>query len=257
MKPTSQHLRPLAFKQLATNSLSSSPSNIRSFASSPSKYPSRQTSKPPPRTTPIQQPQIPKPKPKQKLLLRDTIRRFIPEEAKKFIRPSGTLSTTPETAHFFHKHNIEPDNGAARRFTAGPAIQNAAKAYNAVVAFSPRHIVHPHDLRFFDPRGHPLAAARRGKYLRKAHDEPLWIMVTSAGAASAVVRVLTQRRLKSAIYRCLEHLGFPNGVGEHKEIRGTVWITLYDPVKASKLPPEPFAEAVARALRSHCAQPMR
>lgn len=81
--------------------------------------------------------------------------------------------------------------------------------------------------------------------------------MTSAGAASTVVRVMTQRRLKSAIYRYLEDLGFPNGVGEHKEIRGTVWITLYDPVKASKLPPEPFAEAIARALRSNCAQPMR
>ncbi|UKZ60510.1 uncharacterized protein TrAtP1_001785 [Trichoderma atroviride] len=251
MKSTSQYLRPLAFKQLATQSLSSSPSSIRLFASS-TIQPPRQTSKPPPKTAFTQHP----PKPKQKLL-RDTIRRFIPEEAKKFIRPSGTLCTTPETAAFFVKHNIEPDNGAARRFTAGPAIQNAAKAYNAVVAFSPRHIVHPHDLRFFDPRGHPLAAARREKYLRKAREEPLWIMVTSAGATSAVVRVLTQRRLKSAIYRCLEHLGFPNGVGEHKEIRGTVWITLYDPVKASKLPPEPFAEAVARALRSNCAQPMR
>ncbi|KAK1252656.1 hypothetical protein MKX08_003843 [Trichoderma sp. CBMAI-0020] len=237
MKSTSHHLRPLAFRP----QLSLSSSNIRLFASS-TIHPPRQTSKP---------------KPKQKLLLRDTIRRFIPEEAKKFIRPSGSLCTTPETAAFFVKHNIEPDNGAARRFTAGPAIQNAAKAYNAVVAFSPRHIIHPHDLRFFDPRGHPLAAARRQKYLRKTREEPLWIMVTSAGAASAVVRVLTQRRLKSAIYRCLEHLGFPNGVGEHKEIRGTVWVTLYDPVKASKLPPEPFAEAVARALRSNCAQPMR
>ncbi|KAM0472399.1 hypothetical protein ACHAPX_008828 [Trichoderma viride] len=250
MKPSSQHLRPLALRQ----QLSLSFSNIRSFASATihpprSQKPSKTTQKSPF----IQQ----KPKPKQKLLLRDTIRRFIPEEAKKFIRPSGTLHTTPETAHFFVKHNIEPDNGAARRFTTGPAIQNATKAFNAVVAYSPRHIVHPHDLRFFDPRGHPLAAARREKYLRKSREEPLWIMVTSAGAASTVVRVMTQRRLKSAIYRCLEDLGFPNGVGEHKEIRGTVWITLYDPVKASKLPPEPFAEAIARALRSNCAQPMR
>ncbi|KAL7917981.1 hypothetical protein ACQKWADRAFT_305431 [Trichoderma austrokoningii] len=226
MKPAFQHPRPLALKHLTTHI-------IRSFASAP------------------------KPPPKKKPLLRDTIRRFIPEEAKKFIHPSGTLSTTPETAAFFAKHHLEPDNGAARRFTTGPAIQNATKAYHAVVAYSPRHIIHPHDLRFFDPRGHPLAAARRAKYLRKARDEPLWIMVTSASSTATVVRVSTQRRLKGAIYRCLAGIGFPNGIGETREIRGTVWITLYDPVKAAKLPPEPFAEAIARALRSNCAQPMR
>ncbi|GFP53202.1 hypothetical protein TASIC1_0002038600 [Trichoderma asperellum] len=258
MKTASQHLRPLAIKQLITTAQAhhfpSQISNIRLFAFSTARSPqprppSRQTpSKPTPRTNFIQN---------KKPILRDTIRRFIPEEAKKFVRPDGTLCTTPETASIFLQHNIEPDNGAARRFTAGPAIQNACKAYHAVTAFSPRHIIHPHDLRFFDPRGHPLAAARREKYLRKSREEPLWIMVTSAGAASTVVRVQTQRRLKSAIYRCLEDLGLPNGIGEHKEIRGTVWVTLYDPVKASKLPPEPFAEAIARALKSRCAQPLR
>ncbi|KAL6896318.1 hypothetical protein GGI43DRAFT_113200 [Trichoderma evansii] len=256
MKPTSQYLRPLALKHLTTQShIPSQTPNTRFFfasASSTAKAPN-----PPSRSTPSKSTPRTNFTQNKKPILRDTIRRFIPEEAKKFVRPDGTLCTTPETADFFLKHNIEPDNGAARRFTAGPAIQNAAKAYNAVTAFSPRHIIHPHDLRFFDPRGHPLAAARREKYLRKSRDEPLWIMVTSAGAASTVVRVQTQRRLKSAIYRYLEDLGFPNGIGEHKEIRGTVWVTLYDPVKASKLRPEPFAEAIARALKSRCSQPFR
>jgi hypothetical protein len=192
----------------------------------------------------------------KKPILRDTIRRFIPEEAKKFVKPDGKLYTTRETRDFFVKHNLEPDNGAARRFTTGPAIQNMSKAYHATTAFSPRHIIHPHDLRFFDPRGHPLAAARRAKYLRKSLEEPLWIMITGAGAAS-VVRTLTQRRLKSAIYRSLEDLGFRNGIGGQKEIRGTLWITLHDPVKASKLPPEPFGEVIAKALKSRCSQPLR
>ncbi|KAH6607410.1 hypothetical protein Trco_003723 [Trichoderma cornu-damae] len=186
----------------------------------------------------------------------NTIRRFIPEEAKKFVKPDGRLYTTRETRDFFVRHGLEPDNGAARRLTTGPSIQNAAKAYHATIAFSPRHIIHPHDLRFFDPRGHPLAAARRAKYLRKSLQEPLWIMITSAGAAS-VVRILTQRRLKRAIYRGLQGLGFPNGVGSSKEIRGTLWITIHDPVKASMLPPEPFGAVVAKALASRCSQPLR
>ncbi|KAL7818776.1 hypothetical protein V8C44DRAFT_319052 [Trichoderma aethiopicum] len=193
---------------------------------------------------------------KRKPLLRDTIRRFIPEEAKKFVKPDGKLFTSHENRDFLTRYNLEPDNGAARRLTTGPAIQNASKAYNATIAFSPRHIIHPHDLRFFDPRGHPLAAARRAKYLRKTLEEPLWIMLTGAGASS-VVRTLTQRRLKCAIYRSLEDLGFPNGVGDGKEIRGTLWITIHDSVKASKLSPWPFGEAVARALTSRCAQPLR
>ncbi|KAL6883858.1 hypothetical protein HDV57DRAFT_431544 [Trichoderma longibrachiatum] len=193
---------------------------------------------------------------KRKPLLRDTVRRFIPEEAKKFVKPDGKLLTNHQNRDFLTKYNLEPDNGAARRLTTGPAIQNASKAYNATIAFSPRHIIHPHDLRFFDPRGHPLAAARRAKYLRKTLEEPLWIMLTGAGASS-VVRTLTQRRLKCAIYRSLEDLGFPNGVGDGKEIRGTLWITIHDSVKASKLSPWPFGEAVARALTSRCAQPLR
>ncbi|KAL7822859.1 hypothetical protein V8C26DRAFT_436974 [Trichoderma gracile] len=217
------------------------PINIR-FASSSS----------PTRGTPRQAPAPFQRKP----LLRDTIRRFIPEEAKKFVKPDGRLLTNRENRDFLTAHNLEPDNGAARRLTTGPALQNASKAYNATIAFSPRHIIHPHDLRFFDPRGHPLAAARRAKYLRKTLEEPLWIMMTGAGASS-VVRTLTQRRLKCAIYRCLEDLGFRNGVGDGKEIRGTLWITIHDPVKASKLSPWPFGEAVARALTSRCAQPLR
>ncbi|PTB70563.1 hypothetical protein BBK36DRAFT_1165087 [Trichoderma citrinoviride] len=178
------------------------------------------------------------------------------QEAKKFVKPDGRLLTNRENRDFFATYNLEPDNGAARRLTTGPALQNASKAYNATIAFSPRHLIHPHDLRFFDPRGHPLAAARRDKYRRKTLEEPLWIMLTGAGASS-VVRTLTQRRLKCAIYRSLEDLGFRNGVGNGKEIRGTLWITIHDPVKASKLSPWPFGEAVAKALASRCAQPLR
>ncbi|KAL7940424.1 hypothetical protein V8C42DRAFT_242569 [Trichoderma barbatum] len=198
----------------------------------------------------------PPPFPRKQPILRDTIRRFIPEEAKKFVKPDGRLQTTRETRDFFVTHNLEPDNGAARRLTTGPGLQNVSKAYHATIAFSPRHIIHPHDLRFFDPRGHPLAPARRAMYLRKSLQEPLWIMITGAGAAS-VVRTLTQRRLKASIYRSLENLGFQNGVAKGKEIRGTLWITIHNPVAASKLAPEPFGEAVARALRSRCSQPSR
>ncbi|KAL6880996.1 hypothetical protein J3F83DRAFT_720624 [Trichoderma novae-zelandiae] len=240
-------LRRLTTKQFTQSSCSHTPlSSLRPaantrFSSSSSIRPPR---KPP---APLQQ---------RKPLVRDTIRRFIPEEAKKFFKPDGRLLTTRENRDFFTAHNLEPDNGAARRLTTGPGLQTASKAYNATVAFSPRHIIHPHDLRFFDPHGHPLAAARRAKYLKKTLEEPLWIMLTGAGASS-VVRTLTQRRLKCAIYRSLEDLGFRNGVGNGQEIRGTLWITIHDPVKASKLPPQPFGEVVAKALKSRCSQPLR
>ncbi|KAJ4865036.1 hypothetical protein T069G_01566 [Trichoderma breve] len=233
---------PLPLRHLITKK----PTQISSLSLIPTQSRFSSTKTPRQASTPLQ----------RKPILRDTIRRYIPEEAKKFVKPDGKLQTTPETMNFLIEHNLEPDNGAARRLTTGPGLQNVSKAYHATIAFSPRHIIHPHDLRFFDPRGHPLAAARRAKYLRKSQQEPLWIMITGAGAAS-VVRTLTQRRLKSAIYRSLEDLGFRNGVGAGKEIRGTLWITIHNPVAASKLAPEPFGEAVARALRSRCSQPLR
>ncbi|POR38772.1 Uncharacterized protein TPAR_01022, partial [Tolypocladium paradoxum] len=179
-----------------------------------------------------------------------TIRRFIPEDVKRFVTADGKLLTTRENKEFLLEHDLEPDNGSMTRFTAGPELHRLAADFNATFAFSPRHILHPHDLRYFEPRGHPLAAMKRTEYARKTQEQPLWIMVTSVGGASAVVRTLTRRRLASAIHEALEALGYRSapGSGPVKEIHGTLWVTVHSPIKAASQSAERFGKVVAAAL---------
>lgn len=170
-------------------------------------------------------------KPKSKP--RQTIRRFVPEDVKRFVKADGKLLTTRENKEFLLNYDIEPDNGRMTRFLAGPDLHRIASDFNVTFAFSPNHVVHPHDLRYFEPRGHPLAAMKRAEYARKTREQPLWVMVTSAGGASAVVRTLTQRRLARAVHTALEAVGYQSapGLSPTKEIRGTFWATVHNPIK--------------------------
>ncbi|PNY18160.1 Uncharacterized protein TCAP_07598 [Tolypocladium capitatum] len=185
-----------------------------------------------------------------------SIRRFVPEDVKRFVAADGRLMTTRENKEFLLAHDLEPDNGRMTRFTAGPDLHRLAADFNATFAFSPRHVVHPHDLRYFEPRGHPLAAMKRAEYARKTRQQPLWIMVTSVGGPSAVVRTLTRRRLASAIHGALEAMGYRSAPGSApgKEIRGTIWVTIHDPVKAASQSAERFGTVVAAALDRQCSQ---
>ncbi|KAJ6444107.1 3-isopropylmalate dehydrogenase [Purpureocillium lavendulum] len=188
---------------------------------------------------------------------RPTIRRFVPEDVKRFVKADGKLLTTRENKEFLLNYDIEPDNGRMTRFAAGPDLGKLASDYNVTFAFSPKHVVHPHDLRYFEPRGHPLAAMKRAEYARNTREKPLWIMVTSAGGASAVVRTLTQRRLARAIHKALEAMGYRSGLSPTKEIRGTFWATIHNPIKAATHSAERFGKAVAAALDKNCSRGRR
>jgi len=196
-------------------------------------------------------------KPKSKP--RQTIRRFVPEDVKRFVKADGKLLTTRENKEFLLNYDIEPDNGRMTRFLAGPDLHRIASDFNVTFAFSPNHVVHPHDLRYFEPRGHPLAAMKRAEYARKTREQPLWVMVTSAGGASAVVRTLTQRRLARAVHTALEAVGYQSapGLSPTKEIRGTFWATVHNPIKAATQSAERFGKIVAAALDKECSRRRR
>lgn len=183
-----------------------------------------------------------------------SVKRFIPEEVKNFVKADGKLLTTPQNRDFLLKHGLEPDNGRMIRFNGGSELSRAASDFSATLAYSPRHIIHPFDLRYFDPRGHPLAPMKRAKYAQKTWQEPMWIMITSVGSMSAVVRTLTRRRLTRHVYEALHTLGYRPGSqdGVASIVWGTLWITIHDPVKAATQSPERFGCLVADALVKYC-----
>ncbi|KYK59787.1 hypothetical protein DCS_00921 [Drechmeria coniospora] len=183
-------------------------------------------------------------------------RRFIPEAAERFIGPKGQLLTTRENVDFIVANDLEPDNGTMARFTPGPEMKRIAADFGVALAFSPRHVIHPFDLRAFDPRGHPLAAMKRAQLARKIHEDSLWIIMTSAGGVSAVVRSMTQNKLVKELHLALEAMGYRSGTGRGptKEIRGTFWVTIFDPVKAAGQSAERFGKTVAAALDQECSR---
>ncbi|KHN98768.1 uncharacterized protein MAM_03230 [Metarhizium album ARSEF 1941] len=194
------------------------------------------------------------PSPKRQARKPKPIKRFVPDEVKKFVKPDGKLLTTPQNRDFLLQHGLEPDNGRMTLLHGGPELSRAASDFSAMLAYSPRHIIHPFDLRYFEPRGHPLAPMKRAKYAHKTRHEPMWIMVSCAGNASAVVRTLTRRRLTRCIYEALHGLGYRAGSrnGEVSKVWGTLWVVVHDPVKAATQSPERFGRVVADALVKNC-----
>lgn len=183
------------------------------------------------------------------------VQRFVAEDARKFVKNSGTLLTTRENIDFLLEHGIETDIGRMSPFTSQPVMREISAEYRAKLAFSPQHILHPYDMKYFDPRGHPLAAMTRSRYARKSLEEPLWFTFTvRADASSAVVRGLAQRRLAGALHGALEELGYNlgRGKGARKEIRGTLWISLLDPIVTAAQPADRFGQEVAAALDREC-----
>lgn len=192
---------------------------------------------------------------------RSRMPRFVAEEARRFVQPgTGTLLTTRENADFFRAHDIEPDNGRMQRLAPDPpGLAALAAEYRVVLAFSRLHVVHPHDVRYFDPRGHPLAAMKRLQYARKKADEPLWILFTVRGVGTAaVVRGLTRRRLVGALHGALARLGYARapGLAPDREIRGTLWISMLDPIATAARPADRFGRELAAALDREFGQPL-
>ncbi|EQK98993.1 hypothetical protein OCS_05292 [Ophiocordyceps sinensis CO18] len=187
------------------------------------------------------------------------VARYVAENARKFVKPHGTLLTTRENVRFLVEHDIEPDNARMSPFMSQPEMRKISAEYRVRIAFSPRHVLHPFDMHYFDPKGHPLADMTRTRYARKKLEEPLWIMFTMrAAGVSAVVRVLTQRRLAGALHEALEGLGYSlaPGLGARKEIRGTLWISVLEPTATAAKPAKWFGKEVAAALDRECSRLM-
>ncbi|OAA32117.1 hypothetical protein AAL_01449 [Moelleriella libera RCEF 2490] len=193
------------------------------------------------------------------------VKRFVPDDAAGFVKPNGVFFTTREHVAFLSRHSIEMDNGCMAPFGGGHELSRLCSRATATLAYSPRHVINPYDLRFFGPRGHPLAPMKREQYAVKAQREPLWVFVTSAGGASAVVRRTAQGRLMRSIHRALRDLGYHASSSataraaqtglvavESTGIRGTLWITIYNSVRAADQCFDEFGRSIAEALAAHC-----
>lgn len=180
---------------------------------------------------------------------RATIKRFVPLEAHKFFKNDGQLTTSAENVSFFKRYtNVDPDHGKCVPLQGGPELRDVLKKYAVKAAFSPRHIIHPHHLFYFNPAGHPFMSAVRAKYARKTMEEPLWAITVGTMTGSTVASVLPRRRIKGSVFRALGEMGYKNGVAEGKEIRGTLWLMLNDPLKTAQLEAEEFGKVVAAVL---------
>ncbi|KAK5998785.1 hypothetical protein PT974_01168 [Cladobotryum mycophilum] len=186
------------------------------------------------------------------------VKRFVPEEARKFVKLDGKLMTTKENEEFMLKYDLEPDNGTMVKL-AGKDLGKTASMFNTTIAFSRKHIIIPYDLKFFDPRGHPLASAIRKRYAEKVDAEPLWIMTSVAGGASAVVRSTAARQLKEALIKSLGQLGYNQapGKGEARQIKGTLWLTIHNPVAITAMNEVPFANTLANYLHNRHSKGIR
>ncbi|KJZ75786.1 hypothetical protein HIM_04943 [Hirsutella minnesotensis 3608] len=178
----------------------------------------------------------------------------------EFFTKNGQLITSPENARFLHTYDIEPDNGRMLRFpTTDKYALQVCKDYSCNVAFSPKHVLPGHHLQYFDPRGHPEAAAYRIKYARMKRQEPLWMIIMSTNVCKSCVRHTASSRLRKAISLELKKRGYnlAPGLAPDKEIRGTLWITIRDPQLVARLPPERFAEALVTAMERQYGRPRR
>ncbi|KAG6087745.1 hypothetical protein E4U31_003723 [Claviceps sp. LM219 group G6] len=185
------------------------------------------------------------------------VRRFIPADVAGFMRQDGKLLTDQPGRDFLVKYGIEPDNGRMVRLQGDWELSSVQKDYAVQLGYSPRHVLNPFDLRYFQPRGHPLIPKIKADYARMTQERPLWIFATVSGGASAVVRNVMQRKLTRAVYEALDKIGYhpsmPGGSSpEGARIRGTLWISIFDPCKAATQSRERFGTVVAGALAAHC-----
>ena len=158
---------------------------------------------------------------------------------------AGNMETSAEMAYFLRDTGIEPDHGrlwvvrhrAAAAFFARMGVQ---------VSFSNRYAIHPHDIRYFSPRGDPWAGRIRSKYKEALRTKPLWVHSCAPfGAQSAFVRFSCTRRLAACAYKAAAELKEKD---PSLEVRGTILIFVKDVHKAVNWQAEEFYEKMVAAL---------
>ncbi|XWW94258.1 hypothetical protein V2A60_002201 [Cordyceps javanica] len=186
-----------------------------------------------------------------------TVPRMLSVDVAKFVRNrDGHLTTTPENARFFREHpTVDHDHGTMIRLDATDAVRRLAQAYGVRLAWSPRHVIHPHRLRYLDPHGHPLAPKLRSDCARKTREKALWAFATSTAGVSAVVWQLTKRELLRSVFRSLATRGYDEHgrKADRTELHGTLWLTVWEPQHARRLSVDNFGEVVADTLDKHYA----
>ncbi|KAM3507331.1 hypothetical protein MY10362_001857 [Beauveria mimosiformis] len=185
------------------------------------------------------------------------VSRVLSPDIAKFMNPrNGHLTTTPAFARFFRENpTVEHDHGVMARLDATAEVRRLDKAYGVRLAWSPRHVLHPHRLRFLDPHGHPLAPKIRSDHAKKTREHALWAFATSIGGVSAVVWQLTKRELLRAVFGSLAARGYDKyGRKEDgTELHGTLWLTVWRPQHARRASAKAFGEVVADTLDKHYA----
>lgn len=164
---------------------------------------------------------------------KDYMRRIRIASSRDWYSPDGAVSTTSENQAFFRSHNIAIDNGKAYRLREPNESGRLLGKHGIRANFHPHHLVHPYQIEFLDPRGHPLAEQKRKEHLEKHETQPLWSIITAMSPKDkAIVRTRAQRRLRASLWAGLERAGYNKyGAGDGKMIYGTACFAVVEPLR--------------------------
>lgn len=178
------------------------------------------------------------------------VRRVRPIGTDSFYDRDGHIRTTPENKDFLQTTGIAVDNGKTRKLND---VSGVLRKHGVVVAFHPQHLVHPFQIDFLDPRGHPAAGYKRAQLLEQHNTQALWSMAMAMSkGVKAIVRTRAQRRVRSSLYGGLLRAGYDKyGVGKGKRIYGTVWFIMQEPLKYINMAPsEEVGDTIVKILEA-------
>lgn len=183
-------------------------------------------------------------------------RTLIPDNCAHFLQPNGQLFTTRENADFLRRYDLGHDTA---KMTFLPHYAESRALYKELgvwMLFSHQHVIPTRDLRYFDPRGHPLAHANMARLAHQAQTQPLWLMTTCVQGPKAVVRLSAQRGLRSRIWQALEAQGYDKygrSTSRSKpDLRGTLWIHIREALETVTHSKDKFGELIVRQLELQC-----
>ena len=180
----------------------------------------------------------------------NAVRRVRPIGTDSFYDRDGHIRTTPENKDFLQTTGIAVDNGKTRKLND---VSGVLRKHGVVMAFHPQHLVHPFQIEFLDPRGHPAAGYKRAQLLAQHNTQALWSMsMAMSKGVKAIVRTRAQRRVRSSLYGGLLRAGYDKyGIGNGKRIYGTVWFIMQEPLKYINMPPsEEVGDTIVKVLEA-------
>jgi hypothetical protein len=182
-------------------------------------------------------------------------RTLIPDNCAHFLQPSGQLYTTAENVDFLKRYDLGYDTAKMAFLPHYAETRTLFKELGVWMLFSRQHVLSTRDLRYLDPRGHPLAYANLARLAHEAQTQPLWIMTTCVQGPKAVVRISAQRALRSNIWQALEAQGYDKygrSSGRKPDLRGTLWINIREALETVTHSKGRFGELIVRQLEMQC-----